>query len=348
MDKKTILIVTETIHDINLLVSFLINDYNIYSANTLEQFENCIAKTDVDLVLIDAEFVKVNFENVKNTAKSINNHIVPILCAVDKHDDEFEAFLLENGAADCISKPYHKNLTIVKVDKLIKTKIDRDNMYRLIKERIYEINKSRDIIIVAMSILAESRDESTGEHIFRMQRTTGVIAKKYRELYPDDLSDKDVEEITLFAPLHDIGKIPIPDTVLKKEGLFTQEEFDIMKQHTILGGNMLLKTQNSIANGDSILRIAIEIATYHHEKYDGTGYPYGLRGDNIPISARIVSLADVYDALISSRVYKPRMDHYRAVYVILNGDERISPNHFDPKVIEAFKEVSEELKELKY
>lgn len=336
MNKKTILIVNGILKDTNFLVSFFIDEYNVYKAKSLDDAKKIIDEFEIDLILLDYAYLKDYFENAKNILNLINIKKIPILCTLYKRDDYFEACILEKGISECIKKPYNEKLVKAKVRKAIKSEID--------KNKVNEIDKSRNIIIIAMSILAESRDRSTGEHIFNIQSITKIIANKYKEMYPFELTNKELEEIILFSPLHDIGKIPIPDSVLKKNGIFTTNDFSIMKKHTILGGEMLLKTQNTIASGDTLLRVAIEIATYHHEKYDGTGYPYGLKGDDIPISARIVALADVYEALISPRRYKKGMQHEDVMNIILKGDDRIKPTHFDPKVLNAFECARDEIK----
>jgi putative two-component system response regulator len=179
----------------------------------------------------------------------------------------------------------------------------------------------------------------------RIKCLTNIIAKKISAWYPEFVSKEMAEIITTYSPLHDIGKVSVPDSVLKKSGKLTAEEFDQMKSHAKSGGDLLRQISELLPNERNQLQIAIEIAESHHERFDGTGYPGKLSGENIPISARIVSVADVYDALRSPRSYKPGFTHEEAMDIILKGDGRTEPTHFDPIVLRAFKEINQDLRE---
>ncbi len=297
----------------------------------------------IDMIVVEQES-----ELLENLLKFVemNKCHVPIVCITNSYNDDSVTRLYEKGVSEVFVKPFSERLLKVKAKKIISNKWFRDNLDGMLLTSNDDVAKSRSTIIIAMSILAESRDGSTGQHIFQMQKVTSIIAKKYRELYPRDLSEKELDEIILFSPLHDIGKISIPDEVLKKKGKFNDEDMEIMKNHTLMGENLLLNTQRQLGETEDLLRVAIEIAKYHHEKFDGSGYPCGLSGNEIPLSARIVAVADVYDALMSPRVYKDGFEHNEVVDVIMRGDERISENQFDPKVLEAFKATQSELKHL--
>jgi HD-GYP domain-containing protein (c-di-GMP phosphodiesterase class II) len=159
------------------------------------------------------------------------------------------------------------------------------------------------------------------------------------------ITPKLANEIIMYSPLHDVGKIAITDTILKKTGVLTMEEFQVMKEHTVYGGDLLRKTSEFLSGGGrNNLQVAIDIAERHHERYDGTGYPGGLAGEDIPIAARIVSLADIYDALRSPRPYKPTLTHEDSYKIITEGDGRTMPGHFDPRVLQAFKDIHMEFK----
>ncbi|MDP2561038.1 HD domain-containing phosphohydrolase [Psychrobium sp. 1_MG-2023] len=196
-----------------------------------------------------------------------------------------------------------------------------------------ELKLTRDASILALASLAETRDNETGAHILRTQRYVKVLAE-YLQHHPDFSADLDDEVIDLLyksAPLHDVGKVGIVDSILLKPGKLTDEEFTIMKTHAQLGSDALQVAEQQMGS-NSFLRYAREIAVSHHEKWDGSGYPNGLRGDDIPLSGRLMALADVYDALLSKRVYKPAFSHLQAKEIILKGDGQ----HFDPRVVEAF------------
>jgi HD-GYP domain-containing protein (c-di-GMP phosphodiesterase class II) len=212
---------------------------------------------------------------------------------------------------------------------------DRTNaMVRSLRGLTEELRKTRDVTIHSLAILAETRDYETGAHILRTQRYVQALAEQLRD-HPHftPLRDPAVAEL-LFksAPLHDIGKIGIPDHILLKPGRHTPEEFEIMKTHTTLGADALRRAEAELGEDSSFLRHAREIAEGHHERWDGSGYPHGLAGTAIPLSARLMALADVYDALISKRVYKPAFPHEQARTIIVEGRAA----HFDPDVVDAF------------
>jgi cyclic di-GMP phosphodiesterase len=197
---------------------------------------------------------------------------------------------------------------------------------------------------VAMGSLAETRDNETGKHIRRTQLYMQLLAEKLKD-HPRFQNHLTPENINLFfksAPLHDIGKVGIPDQILLKPGKLTDEEFTIMKTHTTLGRNAILEAEKLLETPASFLIFAREIAYSHHEKWNGTGYPEGLAGDNIPLSGRLMAVADVYDALVSKRIYKSAFSHEEAKNIIKND----SGKHFDPDIVAAFLEVADQFYEI--
>jgi putative two-component system response regulator len=202
----------------------------------------------------------------------------------------------------------------------------------------------QDVTIMAMASLAETRDNETGNHIRRTQNYVRALAKKLQgnPLYASQLDEATVEMLYKSAPLHDIGKVGIPDAILLKPGKLTDEEFTVMKTHTTLGRDAILAAEKLIDAPSSFLKLAREIAHYHQEKWDGSGYPEGLRGESIPLSARLMAVADVYDALISKRVYKPPFPHDKAVAIIREGRDK----HFDPHMVDAFLQIAEEFEDI--
>lgn len=233
---------------------------------------------------------------------------------------------IENGADDFLSKPFIKEILSVKIKAA---------------ERILHF-ESRDIVIFALANLAEARDTDTGNHLDRIRHYCKVLAK---HIYSED-ADRPVtpvftENLLLTSPLHDIGKIGIPDFVLLKPGRLDEKEYAIMKKHTIIGYDALKAAVEKYPNAE-YLKMSAEIALYHHEKFDGTGYPYGIKGNDIPLAARIVALADVYDALVSKRIYKSAMPHDTAKSIILEENGK----HFDPEVVEAFLKGEDEFLEI--
>ncbi len=203
----------------------------------------------------------------------------------------------------------------------------------LVQERTSQITETRDVAMFVLASLAESRDPETGEHLERMRSYCHILAEELRNNspYSEWIDDKFIEDLYRSSPLHDIGKVGIPDCILLKSGSLTDEEFEVMKQHSAIGAEALSRTIKSVTSAD-FLEMAADIARYHHERFDGTGYPDGLKGALIPLSARIVALADVYDALTSSRVYKPAFRPEIAYMMICQE----SGKHFDPVIVDAF------------
>lgn len=202
----------------------------------------------------------------------------------------------------------------------------------LIRDKDRQIEDTYRFLTERLAMVVEAFDEPTGMHVKRVR----ILSKFFAEQLglPFDL----ISQIELYAPLHDIGKLHIPKDILVKPGRLTQEEFDLVKLHTVWGAQLL--------SGEDRLKVAYNIALYHHEKYDGTGYPYGLKGEEIPIEAQIVAIVDVYDALRSERPYKRAVSHEEAVKIILEGDERTKPSHFSPKLLEIMKEYSDDIDRL--
>jgi len=208
-----------------------------------------------------------------------------------------------------------------------------------VEARTRDVQVIQDVTIMAMASLAETRDNETGNHIRRTQHYVRALARKLKPhpRFRAALDNETIELLFKSAPLHDIGKVGIPDRILLKPGKLTVEEFEVMKTHTTLGRDAILAAEKLLDTPSSFLRFAREIAHYHQEKWDGSGYPDGLAGDRIPISARLMALADVYDALISKRVYKPAFPHSKAVEIIREG----RGSHFDPDVTDAFLAIAD-------
>ena len=216
---------------------------------------------------------------------------------------------------------------------------DTNHMLKRLITSENDLNKTRDTCILAISSLAEARDNETGAHIIRTQEYIKALCLELKNhpKFADELTDEVIEHIYKSAPLHDIGKVGIPDAILLKPGKLTDEEFEIMKTHPIIGRQAIKKAEQQ--HGDMpFLQYAKAISEFHHEKFDGSGYPHGLKGDAIPLSARLMALADVYDALISKRVYKPAFSHEKSKTIILEG----KGTHFDPIVVDAFIAVETE------
>ncbi|MEG3617136.1 HD domain-containing phosphohydrolase [Magnetovibrio sp. PR-2] len=218
-----------------------------------------------------------------------------------------------------------------------------NTMVDRIKDHTQELARTRDVTILSLASLAETRDNETGAHILRTQRYVRALAVQLKDhpRFKDQLDDESIDLLYKSAPLHDVGKVGIPDSILLKPGKHTDEEFEIMKTHAQLGADALAVAENELGS-NSFLRYAREIAVTHHEKWDGSGYPNGLKGDGIPMSGRLMAVADVYDALISKRVYKPAFSHDKAMGIIRDGKGA----HFDPDIVDALDAVEAEFQDI--
>lgn len=234
---------------------------------------------------------------------------------------------------------YNLHVPVASNDEFGVMAMHTNTMVDRIKDRTAELALTRDVTILSLATLAETRDNETGAHILRTQRYVRVLAERLKD-HPNFAHELDAETVDLLyksAPLHDVGKVGIPDAILLKPGKLTDDEFVIMKTHASLGAEALEVAERELGS-NSFMRYAREIAATHHEKWDGSGYPSGLKGDAIPISGRLMAVADVYDALISKRVYKPAFSHDKAMGVIREG----RGTHFDPDIIDALDAVESE------
>jgi response regulator RpfG family c-di-GMP phosphodiesterase len=325
-----------------------------------------IGQEVLDLILLDLLLPLLNGWEICSMLRSHQNSIIAstpviMLSALGSADDRLKGYDL--GADLYLPKPYVMKEVLFKSRKLIeqhrdsaRRKITETELLRVnknLKERVmeqtYELQVTQSTSIEALAILAESYDSDTGNHLERIQRYVECLASevKKQSSYVDYLGDKVnfVEEVTLASLLHDIGKTAVPQDILTKPGRLTEQEFDIVKTHTSVAGEILRRANQSFFSHfskDSYLAFARDIALHHHEKWDGTGYPHQLQGKLIPLSARIVALADVYDALRSRRPYKEPWPHTEAVAEII----RCSGSQFDPELVKIFIENAARIEEI--
>lgn len=339
----TVLVVDDTADNLMLMVDLLKDRYRIKAANSGEKALRILESDPLpDLILLDIMMPGLSGYEVAERLKSSPRTCgIPIIFLTAMATIEDEILGLEMGAVDYITKPISPPLVLARVDTQLKVKAaadflrdQNDFLEQEVQRRTREVMAIQDVTIHAMASLAETRDNETGNHIRRTQHYIRLLADLLRE-HPRFRHFLDEDTIRLLfksAPLHDIGKIGIPDHILLKPGRFTPEEFEIMKTHTTLGRDAIQHAENQLGVKVDFLRLAKEIAYSHQEKWDGSGYPEGLAADDIPISARLMAVADVYDALISRRVYKPGMPHEQAVGIIREG----RGSHFDPDICDVF------------
>ena len=253
-----------------------------------------------------------------------------------------EAKALKMGAIDFINRPFNPDIVKYRVANHIELAAYRQSLESLVREKALELTSTKETFLDTMASMIEYRSLESGEHINRTKLLTGILVKRLmmQKEYRNELIACEPETLFHSAALHDVGKIGIPDTVLLKPGRLTPEEFKIIETHTVIGGEMIETMMTD--KEDSYLRNCYDIAKYHHERWDGRGYPMGFSGKDIPISARIVALVDVYDALVSQRCYKASMSHEDAMAIIMQE----SGTHFDEGIVNAFLEVVSNVREI--
>lgn len=339
--KKRVLIVDDVVTNVMVLIETLKSDYAVIAANSGEKaLKLAFSAEPPDIILLDIMMPVMSGYEVCRRLKAVEvTKDIPIIFITAMTEIQDEEKGLELGAVDYISKPFNPELVKKRVHNQLELKAHRDNLEELLRIRTKEVNLIQEVTIESLATLAEYRDPETGGHIKRTRNYVRVLADNLvkKGIYTEFLNYETTHLLYLSAPLHDIGKVGIPDNILLKPGKLTVEEYEIMKNHAIYGYKAIEVAVKRLGK-DSFLKVAAEIAYSHHEKWDGSGYPRGLKGQDIPISGRLMAISDVYDALISKRVYKPPYSHKVARQIIEEG----RGSHFDPALVDLFLEVDEE------
>jgi putative two-component system response regulator len=341
-DRPVVLIVDDTPANITLLAALLKDLYRVKVANNGAKALELAAAAPPDLVLLDIMMPGMDGYEVcrRLKAEEATRH-VPVIFLTAKIAVEDEELGFAVGAVDFIHKPISPPIVAARVRTHLAMKAwqdflkDRNRwLQEEVERRLTDINRLQDASIYVMVSLAEFRDECTGNHIRRTQEYVRMLAAHLARLprHAAILTADHIDLLAKSAPLHDIGKIAIPDHILLKPGKLTEDEFAIMKTHAMRGYDILKRAGNFMGEQGEFLTIAMFIARHHHEWWDGSGYPDGLAGEAIPLPARLMAVADVYDALRSARPYKKAMSHEQASDFIAQGRGR----HFDPEVVDAF------------
>ena len=348
--KKIVLVIDDTPDNLFLVTNLLKDLYTIKVANSGEKALKFLQETlfPPDLILLDIMMPVLNgYDVLKKIKENKKLQNIPVVFLTAKSSVEDEKLGFDLGANDYITKPISPPILLARVKTQLENKAISDFLRdknefleKEIEKRTKDIIAIQNVTIFAMASLAETRDNETGNHIKRTSNYVKMLAKKLQNhpKFKAYLTDEMIDTLYKSAPLHDIGKIGIPDHILLKPGKLTPEEFEIMKTHTTLGKEAIEHAEKELGYEVDFLKTAKEIAYSHQEKYDGSGYPLGLKGDKIPISARLMSVADVYDALRSKRIYKNSFDLQTTLKIMKDG----RGSHFDPDMLDAFLEIHNE------
>lgn len=347
MGKKILIIDGNTLYR-DTLTRMLKKDYEIIEAVDQKQAEEILfhQKEEITLILLDMlENIEMGFECMDELSKKSFYGKIPVIVVCNPISAQMEEKLLSYGVSECIRQPFNEKLIRLKIGNIIKLyqyqneleetvkyQTKRLEMQNTILQKEAEfLKKSNGQIVDLLGVMAEYRNQESGEHIQRIKGYTKILAEQIMEECPEyELTQEQIHTIVLASSLHDIGKIAITDMILLKPGKLSEKEFEYMKSHTICGCEILENIKDAWSKEYG--RVSMDICRYHHERYDGNGYPDGLKGDEIPISAQIVSLADVYDALVHERVYKAAIPKNQAYEMILNGECGV----FSPQMLKCF------------
>jgi len=350
-ERPRVLVVDDTPENLQLMHGLLKEHYRVQLANGgAAALRLARQEPQPNLILLDIMMPELDgFAVCQGLKGDPATAMIPVIFLTARSQVEDEERGFRCGCVDYITKPISPPTLLARVAnhlalKAASDRLAHNNRYLIeeVERRTREVQMVQDVTIMAMASLAETRDNETGMHIRRTQHYVRTLAQRLRTMLqeegginapvPVELSDEMIEIMYKSAPLHDIGKVGIPDAILLKPGPLDQAEFEIMKTHTSLGLETIAAAEKLLDAPSSFLSVARQIACSHHEKWDGSGYPHALSGEAIPLPARLMAVADVYDALISRRVYKEPFPHEQAVAMIAAG----SGGHFDPSVVSAF------------
>lgn len=361
----TILIVDDMVQNLSVLGELLQGHYRVRAANSGERALRAASMAPrPDLILLDVMMPGMDgYEVLRRLRADAATRDIPVIfiTAMDSAENEEQGLAL--GAVDYITKPFSPPVVLARVRTQLELKQARDRLStqnewleREVERRMRENVLIQDLSVRALASLAEARDSETGNHILRTQAYVELLARHLadRDGYREALAGDRLALVVKAAPLHDIGKVGIPDAILLKPGRLTPEEFEIMKTHPQIGADAISRAMEQALAGHGLpspeqvqgafdfLDVAREISLGHHEKWDGSGYPAGVAGEEIPVSARLMALADVFDALMSRRVYKAPMNPEEVTRIIVEGRGQ----HFDPQVVDAFLDLQAQFAEI--
>lgn len=349
---QVILVVDDDTSNLALAQKILGKEYRIAAANSGAVALKYLENNCPDLILLDINMPEMDGFQVLEKMKQMERFTnIPVIFLTADNDPETETRCFATGAVDFVVKPFIPDVLMSRVRKTLELETYRTNLENMVEEqtriitaRTRRISQIQEQVIMAMATLIETRDNSTGKHVKNTKTYVKMIAQelKARNIYADILTDDYIMNVYKAAPLHDVGKIKISDAILRKPGKLTEEEYNSMKLHSVYGREIINEIIGGVEDPEYV-KIAEDIAMYHHERWDGTGYPIGLKGEDIPLCARIMALADVFDALYEERCYK---EPIRPVFKIMQTLMEGRGTQFDPLITDVFVSLEQEIKEL--
>ncbi len=343
---KKVMIIDDNVTNLSIARKALYDEYNVILIKDPKMALIEIPNTNPDLILLDVEMPELSgFEVIQKIKQDLQEPYksIPVIFLTAKNDGVSELQGFNLGAVDYVRKPFSAGLLKKRVELHLKLHSYSTNLQNMVKEQIAHIEQLQYAVVYSMSEMVERRDHTTGGHIMRTSKYLKALMQKLIDdsPYSKELSEIDMNMYVHAAQMHDVGKISISDQILLKQGKLTDEEYDIMKQHTYFGWDIIKSSVQDVRHFP-FLETAAMFALSHHEKWNGTGYPKGLKELEIPICGRMLAIADAYDAIISKRPYKEARKHKEAVEIIIKD----SGTHFDPVMVKAFVDVEKEFEEI--
>jgi len=352
-DKALIMLVDDNPTNLRIGKNVISEKYNTATAPSAQKLFSLLESMNPDLILLDVDMPEMNgYETIRILKSKPSTRNIPVIFLTVKTESEDELTGLSLGAVDYITKPFQPALLLKRIEVHLLLQSQKSaleiqanelqdfnaNLQHLVEEKTRDIMTLQNVLIASLAQMVESRDDITGKHIERTQHAIGVLLDEIERkgLWANETKGWNKELLLQSCQLHDLGKVGVSDAILKKPGKLTGDEFNEIKKHTLLGKEIIERAQ-AMTNVSDFLEYAKIFASFHHENWDGTGYPYGLKGEEIPLLGRIMAIADVYDALVSIRPYKPAFSHQTAVQMIC---ERRG-TQFDPALVDIFVESAD-------
>lgn len=342
--KKTILVVDDSRLNLAIARDLLSEEYSVETVNSGENALLYLEDNEPDLVLLDIQMPGMDgIEVMRRLKESENWKGIPVIFLTADRTEKTEETCFQMGAVDYIGKPFVPAIMLQRVRRTMELEEYKKNLEHMVEQQLQRITQLQQDIIITMANLIESRDGTTGEHVKRTSAYVNLLINKMQEkdLYKEILTPTYIDYMQKAAPLHDIGKLTVPDRILQKPGALTKEEYELFQLHAEEGGRLIQDNMDRIVDREFV-EIARDMAACHHEKWSGGGYPHDLKGEDIPLAARILAIADVFDALVSERQYKKGMSLEQAFEIM----EKERGRSFEPQLLDVFMEAEEELREL--